>query len=159
MDITIISAEEKYMDQATKIAIDAWTPIREEFKRLLGDEIYASQFTDWQAKKAESVKNQLLSGRGFVAVSDGNVLGFISYMIHKDTKTGEILANAVSPDARGMGIGSMMYDFVIQKMKSEGAEFVTVHTGLDSAHAPARRAYERAGFEVSLPSVQYYKKL
>ena len=60
MDITIISAEEKYMDQATKIAIDAWTPIREEFKRLLGDEIYASQFTDWQAKKAESLWKSIL---------------------------------------------------------------------------------------------------
>ena len=53
MNIKILSAEEKYIEQATKIAIDAWTPIREEFRRLLGDEIYASQFIDWQAKKSE----------------------------------------------------------------------------------------------------------
>lgn len=159
MNIKIISAEEKYIDQAIKIAIDAWTPIREEFRRLLGDEIYASQFTDWQTKKAESVKGQLLSGKGYVALSEDKVLGFISYMIHKDTNTGEILANAVSLDARGMGVGTMMYNFVTDKMKSEGAKFVTVHTGLDDAHAPARRAYEKAGFSLSLPSVQYYKKL
>jgi len=159
MNIKIISAEEKYIDQAIKIAIDAWTPIREEFRRLLGDEIYASQFTDWQTKKAESVKGQLLSGKGYVALSEDKVLGFISYMIHKDTNTGEILANAVSLDARGIGVGTMMYNFVTDKMKSEGVKFVTVHTGLDDAHAPARRAYEKAGFSLSLPSVQYYKKL
>ena len=157
--VKIIPAEEKHLPEVAEIAIAAWTPIREEFRRILGDEIYASQFTNWQAKKVESVKKQLLDGKGYVATVDGKVLGFISYMIHTDTNTGEILANAVSVDARGMGIGSMMYNFVIEKMKEDGAEFVTVHTGLDDAHAPARRAYERAGFSASLPSVQYYKKL
>ena len=159
MDIKIIPAEKIHLEQVAKIAIDAWTPIREEFRKLLGDEIYNSQFTNWREAKVASVSKQLLSGKGYVAVTDNKVLGFISYMIHEDTNTGEILANAVSVDARGMGIGSRMYDFVIGKMKSEGACFVTVHTGLDDAHAPARRAYERAGFELSLPSVQYYKKL
>ena len=159
MDIKIILAEEKHIEEAAKIAITAWTPIREEFKKLLDEEIYSSQFADWQSKKVQSVTNQLLSENSYVALMDNRVLGFISYMIHTDTNTGEILANAVSPDARGMGIGSMMYDFVISKMKSEGAEFATVHTGLDNAHAPARHAYERAGFTACLPSVQYYKKL
>ncbi len=157
--IKIIPAEERHLAEVADIAIAAWTPIREEFKRLLGDEIYLSQFTDWQQKKVASVSKQLLGGRGYVAVADGKVLGFISYCIYDDTKTGEILANAVSTDARGMGIGSLMYSFVQEKMRTEGAEFVTVHTGLDDAHAPARRAYEKAGFEISLPSVQYYKKL
>ena len=158
-NVEIIPACECHMDSVSKIAIDAWTPIREEFKKLLGEEVYNSQFTDWQSKKTESVKKQLLSGKGYVAIMNNKVAGFISYMIHADTNTGEILANAVSVDARGMGIGSKMYDFVTDKMKAEGAEFVTVHTGLDDAHAPARRAYEKAGFSASLPSIQYYKKL
>ena len=159
MDIKIVQAEEKHLEQIAKIAIDAWTPIREEFRKLLGDEIYNSQFTDWQAKKVASVSNQLLGGNGYVATDGKKVVGFISYMVHTDTNTGEILANAVSSDARGMGVGSKMYDFIISKMKSDGIEFVTVNTGLDDAHAPARRAYERAGFSASLPSVQYYKKI
>ena len=157
--VKIIPAEEKHLPEVAEIAIAAWTPIREEFRRILGDDIYLSQFTDWQQKKVASVSKQLLSGNGYVAIDNGKVLGFISYCIYEETKTGEILANAVSADARGMGIGSMMYDFVQKKMRDHGAEFVTVHTGLDDAHAPARRAYERAGFSASLPSVQYYKKL
>ena len=40
-----------------------------------------------------------------------------------------------------------------------GALAVRVTTGADDAHAPARRAYEKAGFEKSLSSVTYYKKL
>ena len=36
---------------------------------------------------------------------------------------------------------------------------VTVSTGLDEGHAPARRAYERAGFEKHLDSVTYCKML
>jgi len=34
-----------------------------------------------------------------------------------------------------------------------------VHTGLDYAHAAARRAYERAGFNIRHEDVDYYMKL
>ncbi len=157
--LRIFPAKEEHLDEVYQIAIKAWTPIREEAKLLLGNDIYKSQFSGWQDKKCRDIKEQLLGGNGYVAIADNTVLGFISYMIHEDTKTGEILNNAVAPDARGMGVGKKMYDFVMDKMKADGALFVTVHTGLDDAHAPARRAYEKAGFSAFLPSIQYYKKL
>jgi hypothetical protein len=34
-----------------------------------------------------------------------------------------------------------------------------VDTGLDHAHAPARKAYKSAGFNIRHESVVYYKKL
>jgi len=37
--------------------------------------------------------------------------------------------------------------------------FVEVTTGGDPSHAPVRRAYERAGFSVQLPTITYYRKL
>ena len=37
--------------------------------------------------------------------------------------------------------------------------YAKVHTGLDDAHARARRAYERAGFDISHQEVNYYLKL
>jgi len=37
--------------------------------------------------------------------------------------------------------------------------YAKVQTGLDEAHAPARRAYERAGFKTRLESVAYYMDL
>jgi len=36
---------------------------------------------------------------------------------------------------------------------------VSVTTGLDYAHEPARKAYQRAGFSRKLESVTYYMEL
>ncbi len=158
-DIVIVSAKEEHISAAQKIAIQAWTPIREEFKNLLGDELYNPLFADWQEGKKEEVRVSLSSGRGYVAVCDGEVLGFISYVVNSDAKVGTVGVNAVSSSARGMGIGPKMYEFILAKMREEGMLYATVHTGLDDAHAPARRAYEKAGFVKNLPSVNYYQKL
>ena len=38
-------------------------------------------------------------------------------------------------------------------MKSSGMQVATVATGGDPSHAPARRAYEKSGFNVQIPSV------
>jgi hypothetical protein len=38
-------------------------------------------------------------------------------------------------------------------------ELATVGTGGDRSHAPARRAYEKAGFIVGLPSIYLYQRL
>jgi hypothetical protein len=40
-----------------------------------------------------------------------------------------------------------------------GMRVATVGTGGDPSHAPARRAYEKAGFNLQIPSVWMYRKL
>ena len=71
----------------------------------------------------------------------------------------EILGNAVSPDCRGMGLGKAQYLFVLDRMREEGAKYVSVTTGGDDGHAPARRAYESVGFKAFTPSRTYRMKL
>ena len=107
----------------------------------------------------DSVINNFKAGRGYVALVDGKVAGFITYRMDTNLGMGEILANAVSSDFRGMGIGPKMYDFILAKMREEGMKYVTVSTGLDDGHAPARKAYEKMGFKKNLPSVKYYMEL
>lgn len=158
-EVRIVPAREEHIDAACDIAIAAWTPIREVFRRDLGDEIYESQFTGWQQSKRDAVSAGLRGGRGYVALVGDTVAGFIHYRINEATKTGEICGNAVNPEIRGKGIGPKMYEFVLNKMREEGMLFATVHTGLDDGHAPARRAYEKAGFHANLPSINYYQKL
>jgi len=157
-EIVIVAAREEHFEIAGDMAIKAWTPIHEEYKRLLGEEIHKTFFDDWRDKKKNSVINSLASPRGYVALVDDVVAGFISYRVDENAKTGEIIGNAVDDKFRGMGIGTMMYEFVMDKMREEGMAAVVVTTGGDDAHAPARRAYEKAGFEKFLPSVKYYKK-
>jgi hypothetical protein len=52
-----------------------------------------------------------------------------------------------------------MYEFVVAQMRAAGMRVATVSTGGDPSHAPARRAYEKAGFNVGIPSVWLCQKL
>lgn len=159
MTIQIVPAAEEHIEAACDIAIKAWTPIRAVFRRDLGDELYEAHFNGWQKAKREGIAKGLRSGRGYVALLDGKVVGFVSYHVDFIRSSGEIGGNAVDPDCRGMGIGPKMYEFVLNKMREEGMEYATVVTGLDDGHAPARKAYQKAGFEKNLPSIKYFRKL
>ena len=157
--VKIIPAEEKHIEAACDIAIAAWTAIREVARRELGDDIYNALFTNWQEGKRASVRAELTSGRGYVAVYEDKVVGFISYFINEANKCGTIGTNAVDPAARGLGIGTGMYEFVLSKMREEGMKLAAVHTGLDDGHAAARAAYQKVGFKKALPNVNYYMEL
>jgi GNAT superfamily N-acetyltransferase len=62
------------------------------------------------------------------------------------------------PTHQRKGVATLMYEYVLDMMKSAGAKYAQVGTGGDFSHAPAQRAYEKSGF-VPLPLVRYYKKL
>lgn len=83
----------------------------------------------------------------------------MSIQLNLDTQVGEIGLNAVHPEQAGQGIGTVMYNFSVAKMKEVGMKVATVATGRDPSHAPARRAYEKAGFTVQIPSVWMCQKL
>lgn len=157
--IKIVPACEEHIEAACDIAIKAWTPIRAVFRRDLGDELYEAHFNGWQQSKRDGVAKGLRSGRGYVALLGDKVVGFVTYHVDFIRSSGEIGGNAVDPDCRGMGIGPKMYEFVLNKMREEGMAYATVVTGLDDGHAPARRAYQKAGFEKNLPSIKYFQKL
>ena len=44
-------------------------------------------------------------------------------------------------------------------MRAAGLRCVQVSTGGDDSHAPARRAYEKAGFRPGVPSLTLYREL
>lgn len=108
--------------------------------------------------KAAAIWKQQRGENAFVALVDGKVAGFIAFRVDGN-KVGEILNNAVDSAYRGIGIGGQMYQFAFEQMKKQGALYVTVTTGGDDGHAPARKAYEKAGFTHSRPSCTYYRKL
>ena len=159
MERKIIPAKPEHLEAAAEIAVAAWTPIREIFRRELGDDIYEGFFNDWQAEKRRAVTQELTGGHGYVVLLEGRVAGFISFRVDGGGRTATIGTNAVAADCRGLGLGPYMYKFVQEELRRMGVEFVKVTTGGDEGHAPARRAYQKTGFENFLPSVCYYKKL
>ncbi|MBE6688162.1 MAG: GNAT family N-acetyltransferase [Ruminococcaceae bacterium] len=159
-DVVMVPATEKHLDEILKITVAAWTPIYDLRKKLLGEQLHKRLFTGWEIPKCESVKKAVLANEVYAAMLNGKVVGFITVRI--SGPNGEMLTlcnNAVNPEYAGKGIGSAMYKFVLDKAQENGAKYASVHTGLDDAHAPARKAYERVGFDrnTSIGSVNYYQ--
>jgi predicted N-acetyltransferase YhbS len=144
-----------------QITIAAFAPIHESFRGILGDDIFDAVYPDWQGGYREYVDMLAQNEEAqdiLVAEEDGSVVGFIMYHMDFEKKAGELGLNAVHPEHQNKGIGSAMYQYVLAEMKQQGIELVEVATGGDSSHAPARRAYEKAGF-IAFPLARYYKRL
>jgi N-acetylglutamate synthase-like GNAT family acetyltransferase len=88
----------------------------------------------------------------WVAEIDSEIVGFTTVHMYNDRKVVEIVNNAVSTAHHHKGVGTKMYEFVLEKMKQAGMEAANVTTGGDEAHAPARRTYEKVGFSGPVPS-------
>ena len=140
----------------------AFAPVFASFRSMLGEDIYhLAQAREDEAQGALLASLLAPTSRWevYVVDRDGVVVGFVSVQFNLDTQVGEIGLNAVHPAYAGQGIGTAMYDFAITRMQEAGMRVATVATGGDASHAPARRAYEKAGFTVHIPSVWLCRKL
>ena len=140
----------------------AFAPIFAAFRSMLGEDIYALAQAREDAAQGELLISLLAPESGwkvYAAERGGTVVGFVAIRLNHDTHVGEIGLNAVHPAHAGQGVGTSMYDFAIARMQEAGMHVATVATGGDPSHAPARRAYEKAGFAVHIPSVWLCRKL
>ncbi|NMA39594.1 MAG: GNAT family N-acetyltransferase [Lentisphaerae bacterium] len=145
------------------IANRAWMPIRRMTRQALGDKVadlLVGAAGDSRSK-GEEIRRQIENAPENILVceEDGKVVGFITFMIDDQKKIGTIGNNAADPDCGLKGIGQQMYRAVLELFRSRGMQAARVFTGLDDAHARARRAYERAGFNRQLTHVTYYMEL
>ncbi|MBR5308357.1 MAG: GNAT family N-acetyltransferase [Clostridia bacterium] len=148
-----------YREKVIEMTVFAWQGIFDEYKRRLGDKMFSDLYGDWKETKTARVISGMTSGKGYVALAEGEIAGFIYYVTDEKKKLGTVEENAVSEEFLGNGIGRKMYEFVLSKMKEDGMIYAQVGTGLDDAHAPARVSYIKAGFDKALPSVRLFKEL
>jgi len=161
-EVIIRDVRPEDVEAIVDIAVAAWEPINAYRRDLMGDELFAAAVPDWRGRKARDVRSACAGGsttRVCVAEEDGQVVGFVTFYVHEASGIGEIGNNAVHPSFRGRGIATAMYRHAFEKLQERGMRFVRAGTGGDPAHAPARRAYERAGFSLQIPYVHYYRKL
>lgn len=158
MEIMIRRAEGKDAKAVAAIAAENWKPIYDGYRQALGEELYSLVYAvpPLELKEA-SVSAAVEEGRAFVAVCGDTVCGFATFRV--EGRLGVLSENAVLGSFRGKGIAKQLYNRVFDELRAGGCQAVSVTTGLDEAHAPARRAYEKAGFEASLPSIRYFQKL
>ena len=160
--VLIRTADDSDAAQLQDVRRAAFAPVFASFRAILGEEIsQVTQARDDQAQ-AEYLASLFLPSSGwelYVAEQEGLVVGFVSIQLNRETSMGEIGLNAVHPDFAGAGIGTAMYDAVLHLMREAGMRVATVSTGGDSSHASARRAYQKAGFTVGIPSIWLCQRL
>ena len=140
----------------------AFAPVFQSFRHIVGDAIASIAFAAAEREQAELLDR--ICGAGsehhvFVVAQGAEVVAFCAVKADRETGIGEIDLNAVHPDWQGRGIGTWMYEHALERLKAAGMAVATVGTGGDASHAPARRAYEKAGFTVGIPSVYLYRSL
>jgi len=161
-EIAIRDLEPGDVEAVVAIAVAAWEPIFAQYRQTTGDELFAAAWPNWREKKADAVRRACEPDSPMmvcVAQRGDEAVGFITFRVNEQSGIGEIGNNAVRPDCQGHGVGTAMYRHVLDRMRALGMRFAKVHTGLDPSHAPARAAYEKAGFDIKVPSVNYYRKL
>jgi ribosomal protein S18 acetylase RimI-like enzyme len=140
----------------------AFAPVFASFRNIVGPEISALGLTTAEQEQADLLDAIAKPDSGHaiaVAEADGAIAGFVSWKPNIAPGIGEITLNAVHPDHGGKGIGTALYEHALAALKSAGMQLATVGTGGDPSHAPARRAYEKVGFSVHIPSIYMYRKL
>jgi GNAT superfamily N-acetyltransferase len=133
----------------------AFGPACESLERVRGADL------GWRAAMGGYLRSLIRpadGGRLVVAELHGSVVGVVQYQVDRRTESGSIGVSAVHPARQGKGIGSLMYKHVLDAMRAQGLKYATADTTADPSHAPARRAYEKAGF-VAVPTVHYHMKL
>ena len=161
MKVTINPFEDRDFARVHAICVAAFTPVHQGFEQALGPEIFAHEYAGWQARYADDLKKLTASAPStlvHVAEDNGAIVGFVTTILH-DSKLGEIGLNGVDPAHQGKGIGKVMYAFALDSLRERGATIAYVGTGADAAHTPARAAYEAIGFDKSIPSAHYFRKL
>lgn len=92
--------------------------------------------------------------RFFVAFSGGKISGYIG----SHNVLGEVYITnvAVFPEFRRNGVGKALVEFLVDEMKSENAEFVTLE--VRKSNLSAITLYEKCGFEKVGERKDFYEK-
>jgi GNAT superfamily N-acetyltransferase len=158
--VVIRALADEDIDEVVGFSLRAWAPVFESFRGVLGDEIYERIYPDWRESQARDVAGICRGNLDstWVAEVAGHPVGFVVVIFDRAAFSAEIEMLAVDPGHQRQGIAAGLMGFALDRMRAAGVRVVAVSTGGDPGHAPARKAYERAGF-TPLPLVRYYQAL
>ena len=159
----IRAATEGDLDRIGEIIRQGWEPIFALHEKSWGSELFRTIYPNWPDSIKASVARHLAENPDWIFVVEssetGQVISFIQFLLDREKGVGIVGLNAVAAEVQGQGIGTMMYTFVLDRFREEGLKYAQVRTGLSDAQASARRAYEKAGFNIARKEVIYYTYL
>ena len=159
--IEIREFRESDVETVIEFSLRAWEPVFASVRDVLGEDIFLRLHPDWKVNQAEAVRSSCTNPERevFVAVAGGRPVGFVAIALNAfHERMGVIDMIGVDPDYQRRGISSRLTEFATEHMRSRGMDIAVVETGGDPGHAPARAAYETAGFTL-LPIARYFRLL
>lgn len=131
MNFNIISYEDKYLNQVLDLL----------------NSVFDFHYT-------EDYINTGLSEK-YVVLENGKVIGFFEFSILSDL--GEIFMIAVDKNFHGKGIGKVIMEFILEKMKEENVKEIYLDVSVNNKRAI--NFYKKYGFEELYIREKYYRNL
>lgn len=160
-DAVVVPYEEGHRSAALDVAIRSWEPVFPVMREAVPPFVYDCFYPQgWRARQIADLGRVLdaESERVAVAVVDGEMAGWVSWRIHEEDSMGEVYVLTVAPEFQRRGVGRALLDHAHDQVRRAGMRMVMVETGGDPGHAPARAAYESAGYE-RWPVARYFWQL
>jgi len=151
----------QHREAVVSLSLRAWAPVFDSLQKTFSAELYQAFYPDdWRVSQQKAVEDVCAAedAHVWVAREADATMGFVAVKLHAADKMGEIYMVAVDPEFQGRGIGGALVEFAVAWMKEAGMTIAMIETGADPGHAPARRAYEKAGFEL-FSVARYFKTL
>ena len=149
-------------DRLLELTIATFGPFYEEsFRGVVGDTVMANQHGNWRDDYRNQWQDLHDPDNGkYVAVAEDHdeVVGFIAWTMRPQKQSGEIVMMAVETVHRRHHVATELCARAFDDMRRFGIEVVSLGTGGDDFHAPARALYDSLGM-TRLPVVIYYKEL
>ena len=125
--------------------------IDEKFGKIAGQ--------DWRWRKARHVDEDVVAHAAgiFVAESGGEVLGYISTRLDRESGKGRIPNLAVAANARGRGIGRGLIEHALEYFRAEGMALAVIETM--ASNPIGQSLYPSFGFEEVGRQIHYACRL
>ncbi|MBB5077452.1 GNAT family N-acetyltransferase [Nonomuraea endophytica] len=134
----------------------------DSFRPVVGETVFANRHGDWKGDYRRHLAGVHDPANGKFAAAafvDDQLAGFVGWVVQESERHGEIDILAVTPGHRRLGLGRALLEHAMTQIKATGkVEMVSIGTGGDAFHAPARALYESFGF-TPFPQVNYTRAI
>ncbi len=156
-DFKIRPFREEDRDRLVSITVEAFEPV--SIDRNIEAQYGPVAGRTWQERKAADVvqDTQVQPEGVFVAVRDGDVLGYITTRIDRFTRIGRIPNLAVDATCRGEGIGSALIEHALGYLREQGMTLAKIETLVQNERGQA--LYPRFGFREVARQIHYVMPL
>ncbi|HEX6516317.1 MAG TPA: GNAT family N-acetyltransferase [Nocardioidaceae bacterium] len=150
------------LDDLIALTIDTFGPFFEQsFRSIVGHRIFTHQHGDWQEEYRRDLPrlhDPEQHKHVVVSVTAGTIAGFVAWSVEPEKHRGTIHYLAVDKDHRRQGVASALYEAATAAMRRTGVQVVSLGTGGEWFHEPARAFYESKGM-IPVPNVSYFQEL